>query len=333
MANILITGASGFIGSFLVEKGLELGYTVYAAIRKTSNTQHISDKRTNLIYLNINNKEKMQAQFSQLQQEGITFDYVIHNAGATKVIKPSDFHLINNQYTQNLMEALVAANTIPKKFIFMGSLAAYGPGSSDFKPVSHHSQPNPVTEYGKSKLAAEKYLFQQTKIPFLIFRPTGVYGPREMDYYDYIKTINNKLEVYIGSSKQQLSFIYVKDLVSVIYQSLNSDITNKAYFVTDGKSYSTKEFANIVKQKLNKKTIKLVIPKFLVKIIAIVSEKIANIRNKTSILNRDKYNELTATNWLCDASKTFTDFNFTPQYDLTKGVDETVNWYRENGWI
>ncbi len=333
MANLLITGASGFIGSFLVEKGLELGYNVYAAVRKTSNTKYISDKRVKLIYLELNNRESMQNEFQQLQQQGIVFDYVIHNAGATKVIKPVDFHLINNQYTQNLMEALVEADTIPKKFIFMGSLAAYGPGIDATTPVSPQSIPNPVTEYGRSKLAAEKYIFSQNKIPFLVFRPTGVYGPREMDYYDYFKTINNKLEVYIGSSKQQLSFIYVKDLVAVIYKSLDTEIVNKAYFVTDGKGYSTKQFAEIVKQKLNKKTIKLVIPKFLVKIIAIVSEKIAKVRKTTSILNRDKYYELTAKNWLCDASKTIKDFNFVPQYDLKKGVEETIDWYKQNKWL
>ncbi len=182
-------------------------------------------------------------------------------------------------------------------------------------------------------MAAEKYIFSQNKIPFLVFRPTGVYGPREMDYYDYFKTINKRLEVYIGSSKQQLSFIYVKDLVAVIYKSLDTEIVNKAYFVTDGKGYSTKQFAEIVKQKLNRKTIKLVIPKFLVKIIAIVSEKIANIRKTTSILNRDKYYELTAKNWLCDASKTIKDFNFVPQYDLKKGVEETIDWYKQNKWL
>ncbi len=333
MANLLITGASGFIGSFLTEKGLELGYNIYAAVRKTSSTKYISDKRIQLIYLELNNTKSMQNEFLQLKQKGVVFDYVIHNAGVTKVIKPSDFHLINNQYTQNLMEALIAADTIPKKFIFMGSLAAFGPGTDASTPVSPQSTPNPVTEYGRSKLAAEQYIFSQNKIPFLIFRPTGVYGPREMDYYDYIKTINSKLEIYIGSNKQQLSFIYVKDLSAVIYKSLDTDIVNKAYFVTDGRGYSTKQFAKIVKQKLNKKTVKLIIPKFLIKIIAILSEQIAAIRKKPSILNRDKYYELTAKNWLCDASKTFKDFNFTPEYDLTRGVNETINWYKENKWL
>ncbi len=333
MAKLLITGASGFIGSFLVEKGLELGHQIYAAVRKTSNTQYISDERVNLIYLELHNAESMQQQFLQLKEDGIVFDYIIHNAGATKVIKPADFYRINNQYTQNLMQALVAADVVPMKFIFMGSLAAYGPGVDANTPVSPASKPSPVTEYGRSKLAAENYLFGQDKIPFLVFRPTGVYGPREMNYYDYIKTINKKLEVYIGSSKQQLSFIYVKDLVALIYQSLDTPIVNKAYFVTDGKGYSTKEFAEIVKLKLNKKTVRLVIPKFVVKGIAIVAETYAKLRKTTSILNRDKYYELTATNWLCDATTTFEDFNFTPQYDLTKGVNETIDWYRTNQWL
>ncbi len=107
MANLLITGASGFIGSFLVEKGLELGYNVYASVRKTSNTKYISDKRIKIIFLELNDRECMREEFEELQQMGIVFDYVIHNAGATKVIKPADFHLINNQYTQNLFHPKV----------------------------------------------------------------------------------------------------------------------------------------------------------------------------------------------------------------------------------
>ncbi|MCF6358897.1 MAG: NAD(P)-dependent oxidoreductase, partial [Draconibacterium sp.] len=175
MAKILITGASGFIGGFLVEQGLQNRHTIYAAIRKSSSTKYLTDKRINIIYLNLADKKSLRQIWEKLQQEIGRFDYIIHNAGATKVLNKSNFETINYQYTKNLVESLYGANMIPSKFVFISSLAAYGPGDENtFTPIKITDTQTPITNYGKSKLKAEQFLFQQNKIPILISRPTGV---------------------------------------------------------------------------------------------------------------------------------------------------------------
>lgn len=334
MAKILITGASGFIGGFLVEYGLQNGHTIYAAIRKTSNTKHLTDSRINIIYLNLADKKSLKQTWGKLQQEIGKFDYVIHSAGATKVLNKSDFETINYNYTKNLVESLHEVEMIPDKFIFISSLAAFGPGNeTTFKPIKTTDTPAPITNYGKSKLKAEKFLFQQNRIPVLIFRPTGVYGPRDTGYYQYFKSINKHIEIYLGSTKQMLSFIYIEDLVSLIYTALPSPISNRGYFVTDGNNYSITEFAEITKKVLNKKTVRIVTPLIFVKTAAIVSENIAALTKKATLFTTDKYKEITKTNWACDAGETMNDFNFSPKYDLQHGVAETINWYKRNGWL
>ncbi len=321
---ILITGASGFIGSFFVEEALRRGYDVTAGIRKTSSRKYLQDKRIHFLELDFQEKKLLK---NQLQKAG-KFDYIIHNAGLTKTCNPKEFYKVNYQNTVNFIEALKENNQVPDKFIFISSLEAYGPGKPGTTiPVTNEGKPQPATQYGKSKLKAEEYLFSLKEFPFLIFRPTGVYGPREKDYYLMIKNLDKGLEIYIGNQPQYLSFIYVKDLVRLVLDSLSSDKCCKAYFVSDGNTYTSEDFNRIVKEKLNKKTIRFSLPKSLIRLMAIVNEKISCLLGQTPLLNRDKYYIITQSNWLCDNSDIKKDFNFVPGYDLEKGLDETIEWY------
>ncbi len=325
---ILITGASGFIGSFFVEEALSRGYDVTAGIRKTSSRKYLQDKRIHFLELDFQNKELLK---NQLQQAG-KFDYIIHNAGLTKTCKPKEFYQVNYQNTVNFIEALKENNQVPDKFIFISSLEAYGPGKPETTiPVTDEGKPEPATQYGKSKLKAEEYMFSLKDFPFLIFRPTGVYGPREKDYLLMIKNINSGLEIYIGKQKQYLSFIYVKDLVNLVLDSLSSNKCCKAYFVSDGNTYTSEDFNRIVKEKLNKKTLRIHIPKTIVRLMSVVNEKLSCFFGQTPTLNKDKYYIITQTNWLCDNKKIKNDFNFNTAFDLKKGLLETIDWYKNNG--
>ncbi len=334
MAKILITGASGFIGGYLVEKGLKEGHTIFAAIRKTSNKKHLKDKRINIIYPDLSDKEALKQCWNDIQKQIDWFDYVIHNAGATKVLDNSEYETVNYQYTKNLLESLKEAKIVSEKFIYISSLAAYGPGNEKtLTPINLSDKPSPITLYGKSKLKTENYLFEQKIIPFIIFRPTGVYGPRDTGYLTYIKSIKRHIELYIGSSKQMLSFVHVNDLASLIFKSLPSSVVNHGYFVSDGNNYTCKEFAAIVKGILKKKTIRIILPAFVVKWISIVAEYEAKIENKASLLNTEKYKELTSKNWSCDSTKTLFDFDFTPQFNLQNGMRNTIDWYKKEHWL
>ncbi len=334
MRTVLITGASGFIGSFLVEEGLKRSFNVYAGIRKTSSREYLKDPAISFIEFDFSSVEKITGTLQELKDKNIRFDYIIHNAGVTKVRKKEDYNRVNYLNTRNFIEALQQTGMVPDKFVFISSLAAYGPGDPvTMNPVLLSHEPRPIELYGKSKLEAEKYITSLSEFPWLIMRPTGVYGPREKDYYVFFKTINRGLETYIGSAKQILTFIYVKDLVRLIFDSLGSAFVNRSYFVSDGKEYDTVEFSDITKKHLNKKTIRIVVPTGLVKQIAFISEKVFGLWNSMPTLNTDKYNVLKSTNWRCETEPLLRDFNFTPEYDLDKGVKETVEWYKKNGWM
>jgi nucleoside-diphosphate-sugar epimerase len=334
MDNVLITGASGFIGSFLVEEGLKQGYTVYAGIRQSSSKQYLRDERIKFLEMDFSTREKISATLDKCKQEGIRFRFIIHNAGLTKAKRKEDFHRVNCLHTIYFIEALQAAGMVPEKFLFISSLAAFGPGDPvTGDPVRLTDTPKPIELYGKSKLEAEKYLAGLQDFPWLIIRPTGVYGPRERDYYVFFRTINRGLEPYIGFKKQVLTFIYVRDLAKAVFLALSSGFLRKAWFISDGKEYPSEMFAEITKKALGKRTLRITVPLSLVKIIAKTGEGLAGLWGSIPTLNTDKYNVLKSTNWRCEAAQLQQDLGFSADYDLERGVNEAIAWYRQEKWL
>jgi len=334
MKNVLITGASGFIGSFLVEEGLKQGYQVYAGIRKSSSRAYLQDPRIKFLEFNFSTRETVMETLTECLRNHIRFDYIIHNAGLTKAKKKEDFYNVNCRNTINFIEALTEKEMVPEKFLFISSLAAFGPGNPlTGEPVRLADEPKPIELYGKSKLDAERYIIGLKNFPWLILRPTGVYGPKEKDYYVFFQTINRGMEPYIGFKKQILTFIYVRDLVRLAFIALASPHVQKGWFVSDGKEYPSELFAGITKKALGKKTIRFTVPLFVVRTIAILGENIAGLWGSIPTLNTDKYNVLSSTNWRCEVAPLEQDFAFKAEYDLEKGVAETLAWYKKENWL
>lgn len=332
---ILITGASGFIGSTAVDKALELGYNTWAGVRSTSSRMHLSDNRIHFTELDCSNKETLKEQLRELVEQNGKFDYVIHSAGITKALHKGDFDKVNLEQSSNLAEALIEMDAVPETFILISSLSSLGLGDEkDYTPIKGDQIPNPTTQYGKSKLKAENFLKGLKDFPYLIIRPTGVYGPRDKDYHILMKAVKSGLNVGAGFRKQILTFIYSEDLADVIFKLIEKGIVRKEYIVADGDCYTDTEFNKIVQDALDKKhVVRIKFPLFIVKTAAWVNEKTAALLGKTSTFNSDKYRIMKQRNWTCDITPLKEDINFIPKYRLKDGVEKTVKWYRENGWL
>ncbi|MEE9372202.1 MAG: NAD(P)-dependent oxidoreductase [Saprospiraceae bacterium] len=328
MSKILITGASGFVGSFLIEEALNEGLETYAGIRATSNKKWLQDDRIHFLELDLTTTNHLKEVIEYHQ-----FDYIIHNAGVTKSNKKSEYFTVNVDYSKNLAEASLVSRKL-KKFSFISSLAAFGPADyQKEKVLSNHSIPHPVTTYGHSKLKAERVLKELKSLPLIIFRPTGIFGPRESDFLNVFETINRGFAPSVGFEEQWISLIYVKDLVNIILKATISDIKNKAYFVTDGNLYPSAKFNRAIAESLGKNPFHFKVPLPLVYVIAGISEGLSRISGNASILNMDKFQEIKARNLDCDISNLVQDFDFKPKYDLQAAINETTEWYKENKWL
>lgn len=328
MKRILITGASGFIGGFLAEEGLDRGWEVTAAVRPTSDKKWLQDERIRFLELDFRSEAGLRDTLMSVGR----FDFIIHNAGSTKEPNREGYFASNFENTKRFADALLNNNQAPDKFLYVSSLAAIGPAKYDQKLVPGQA-PNPVTFYGESKLASEQYLASLSDFPWTAVQPTAVFGPREKGIFLAIKLAAQGWAFIIGTKPQQLSFIYVKDLVSLMYAALERGHSGKRYLVTDGKSYSNTELGKAVESVTNRATTQVKIPLTVVRAVAGISELAGKWRGEVPPLNREKLPELTAESWLCDMSETFGDLQFQPRYDLYSGMEETVKWYKENRWL
>jgi nucleoside-diphosphate-sugar epimerase len=325
---VLITGASGFVGYHLIAAALASGLEVFAAVRPSSNIQHLQEFDIQYTHLDFADVDALRAEIVLKQ-----YSYIIHASGITKAKSKEEYELVNAGYTKNLALAAVSANINLEKFVFVSSLAAMGPLTDLNQQIEDNSAANPVTNYGASKLLAEQYLKEVKGLPLIVIRPTAVYGPREKDIFILFQTINKGFEPHIGSFKQQISFIYVTDLAKIIVSALFSDITAKSYNVSDGMTYDRYALAKGVKKALHKRTLKFHLPVPAVSALASLMERLYKNSAASPALNKEKMNELTAVNWACNIANAEKDLNFKPDYGLEAGILETVNWYKNNKWL
>ncbi len=324
---VLITGASGFIGYHLIKEGLANNLEVYAAVRKSSRTDHLKEFDIKLTCPDFTNQEALKKEIAENN-----YTFIIHAAGVTTARSQQEYDDINAGFTHNLASAAVESGINLKKFVLLGSLAALGPLTDPYGVIREDTLPRPVTAYGRSKLLAEERLREFPSLNYTILRPTGVYGPRDRDIFIFFKQVARGIEPYIGRIEQKFSFLYVTDLAKACVQALTNG-NREAFNLSDGKFYDRYQLANHIKESLDLKTVKFHLPVNFVKSVAYLSQKYCSIYNKAATLNVEKLNELMAVNWFCDIEKAKKALGFSPEHDLQAGVAETIRWYKSNNWL
>ncbi|MEL6122564.1 MAG: NAD-dependent epimerase/dehydratase family protein [Bacteroidota bacterium] len=327
---VLITGASGFVGSWLVQEALERDLHVYAGIRRTSSRSLLQDPRIEFCEIDFENQGALAETLSQHK-----FDYVIHNAGITRAQRDEDYYRVNCDYSTQLARLWLDAPGTHRKYVYISSVESHG--SADDTPnqiVTSSTEPQPRTTYGLSKLKAERELKQIASLPLIIMRPTAVFGPAERDFYALFKTINRfGFAPVVGSKDIRYSFIYVKDLTRVVLDAMLSDHVDKGYFITDGELYPISKFTDGIAKAVAKKTWGITIPFSLLDGVVAVTGILDRLSGKKSLLNDEQLAKMKARIWNFDTDSLVRDFDFRPRYSLEEALQETVEWYKEHGWL
>ena len=340
---ILITGASGFIGSFIVEEALNRGFETWAAVRKSSSKAFLQDERIHFIELNLSSEAELKQQLKDIQ-----FDYVVHAAGVTKCLHKEDFFRINTEGTKNLVRALLDLQMPLKRFVYISSLSIMGAIREEqpYKEIRERDKAKPNTAYGKSKLEAEQWLVSLNKelekknekneklLPYVILRPTGVYGPRERDYFMMAKSIQSHIDFAVGFKQQDITFVYVTDVVQAVFLAMEKGQTGRCYFLSDGEVYQSSTFSDLIRKELgNPWWIRITAPLWLLRIITFCGEYMGHITGKVTALNNDKYNIMKQRNWRCDINPARQELGYEPQVKLEEGVRRSIAWYKKNKWL
>ncbi len=325
--NVLITGATGFIGSHLTESLYAKGYTLRCLVRKSSSLQWLNHLPIEYVYGDLFDE-------NALRDAVTNIDYIYHVAGVTKAKTKEEYFKGNHLATKKILETVLRYNPGLKRFIHVSSQTAVGP-SLHGKAVNEQSHFQPLTTYGKSKMEAEKECLRfMDKFPITITRPPAVYGPRDKDVFEFFNTMNKGLQPMIGFKPKYVSLIHVKSLVEgIILAGEHPNGIGQTYFISSERYYDWKEIGEITAPIIGKSALRLKIPEWGVYIVGLFAELFSLFSSKPALLNLEKVKDIVQDAWTCDITKAKTELGYHESIDLQTGIKETVKWYRDKGWL
>ena len=329
----LITGATGFIGSILVNALLarnkpgNVETKIYCLIRKTSSLAWLENLPVEFVTGDLFTEAALAPVLPKISQ-------VIHLAGVTKARTEKEYFRANGEATRHLLEWCNRHTKKLQRFVYISSLAAAGP-SADGHLVREDETPRPVSIYGRSKLAGEAACHEFShEFPITIIRPPAVYGPREKDIYQYFKQVKMGVRLRLGWHERKASFIHVHDLANgILLASEHPKAVGETYFMTNPRPYDWNELGEAVAAAMQKNPLSITVPEFIAPVLAAFSELGAKITGKPALLNFDKVNELRQYYWVCSGEKARQQLGFVPAISIQEGLQMTWQWYRENGWL
>jgi len=324
---VFVTGATGFIGSFLAECLIQAKHEVRCLVRKESNLRWIADLDVDCYYGSLYDLDSLVR-----GMDGC--DVVYHVAGVTKARTENDYFRGNYEGTKNVIDAAIKRKNKISRFIHVSSQTAVGP-SPTIIPIDESHPANPLTYYGKSKWAAEEYVGSLSKkIPITIVRPPAVYGPRDTDILEFFRTVKFGIIPQLGGADKYLSLIHAKDLArGIMIAGEHEKSIGKTYFITSPEPYSWEEISRITLNILQKRGFRVPIPVSFMKMVAAVSEGLSSLTKKPALVNKQKIIDMEQDFWTCSPEKAKKDLGFEAEIGLENGIRETLIWYKEQKWL
>lgn len=329
---VLVTGANGFIGSFLAEALLEAGYRVRCMVRHSSNLRFVRDLPVEWAYADMRDSES-------LRQACQGVRWVCHCAALTRAPDEQTFFRVNALGSEALGRAARDSNPSLERFLFVSSQTAIGPAPGAVEYVVEATPPRPVTWYGKSKWAAEQALLAmdghdgRPPLPLTIVRPAAVFGPRDADFFTYFQLVHSGLRLELGPDDRSLTLIYVRDLVNLCLRALEDPVALGQTYFGCGPSPTYTELSLAIAQALGKRTVQIRLPEAVLEPMSLWAWVQQRVTGKPPLLNEQRIEDMRYRYWLCSGEKARRELGFTIQHDLASAVQETANWYVENGWL
>ena len=321
---VLVTGASGFVGSHVCDRMVAEGWTVRCLVRSTSS-------RGWLEHLPVEYAVSDVSQDNKLEEDMVGCDAVVHGAGITNAVRTEDFFEVNTRGTQRLWRA--AANAGAKRFVFISSLAAAGPSLTD-EPQDESADPHPVNEYGKSKRAAEEFIMQASDaMQGVIVRPPAVYGPRDADGLTLIRAAKTRIFPLPLQGKRELVLVYATDLAQGIHLALERGRPDGIYYFTDGGVHTLPEVGEAIAQALGVQIKMIPIPRWLLRTAALGGEFAGRVLGRVLPINMQRVKNFELDGWTASDARARRELGYDSKYGLRSGMEETVRWYQSVGWI
>lgn len=332
---VLLTGATGFVGSYAAKALGDAGHQVRCLVRETSDRSALEATGIPLEYAlgDVCNPASLPDAL-----DGV--DAIVHVAGITKGIRREDYFRVNAYGTRILAEAAVARGV--RRFLHCSTLAVAGP-MIDGRPVIEDDPPAPVSIYGKSKLVGEELVRRHgNKLDLTIVRPPIVYGPRDKDFFEVFKMASRGFGVSPGLFEaKRYSIIHVEDLAQSLALALEKgktvqDLSGGAgvYYVSDGGIHGWDHLIRKAASALGKGSAFVIpVPEQLSWPVGLVSDLAARLTGKPQIVSLDKARESMGPGFACSIERAQSELGYEPRWPLDDGLAHTAKWYLENRWL
>ena len=339
MAKILITGASGFIGSHLTKTLLAENHEVTCLVRPSSPLDRLRQSHVRLAYGDVTDGDSLPAAF-----EGQ--DVVFHLAGSVRAVHVEHLYRVNEEGVRNVASAC-AAQAAPPVLVLVSSLAAVGP-SRDGQPRVECDPLLPVSHYGRSKRAGERIARDWARrVPITIVRPPAVFGEADPATKKIFAPIA-RWGVHVVPSWRnfRLSLVHADDLVSLLVLAAQrgkrlapdaeepSALAQGCYFAACDRDPTYAQFGRMIGYALGRRRTRIVrVGPVIIWSLAYASTLASRLRGRPWYFDRDKAREARAGSWTCSAAAASRDLGFSVAAPLSQRLRQTVQWYLENGWL
>ena len=321
----VVTGASGFIGSHLVES-LRADAIEVRVLRRPGSAALSMPTGVTAHTLDLAAADAGEASVWR------DATHVFHLAARTRAIDPADFVRANVTGTSNLT-ALLARRPTPPRVVYVSSQAAAGPARSAETPLTDADVARPVDAYGRSKHDAESVV-RASGLPFVVVRPSAVYGPRDRDFLQVFQQLSNPIALQASPAWHRLSLIHVHDVVAALRAvATREEALGRTFFVEDGSPTTWGRVYDDIGVVLRRSPPRLTVPAAVLRLAAVGSEFLAGLRGDDPLLTRAKLDLARHPYWLCAASALRDVLGWQPRITQAQGWASTGAWYREARWI
>lgn len=322
----LVTGATGFAGSHMVDCLLAAGHRVRVLVRPTSDRRWIPAGRVEQVTADVRDP-------ASLVHLTAGVAWVFHFGGVTRARSAREFFRVNTEGTQALAQAFSRNAPSDGLFLFCSSLAASGPAPAADRPRRENDPPVPITAYGESKLAAERWLEEHLapRCRLVCVRPPAVYGPRDEAVLVLFRVARRGWLPLPAPHASRLSLIHGEDLAAACL-TLAAGGAQGVFHVSDGQIYRWEEVGAAAGRALGRRLRAVWLPAWAVRAAGAVAELGGRLTGSLPVVNRDKARDLVQPYWICDPAQVLA-AGFLPRYGLEEGVAQTIRWYQSAGWL
>ncbi len=319
----LVTGATGFVGSHVVEALLRRGDEVRALVRTPGKAAGLAGRGVTLIAGDLHDDHALGR-----ASDGV--DVIYHIAGAVAARDEAAFLHANRDGTAKLIAAASRAGR--PRVVHVSSLAAAGPSRAGY-PLRGDEAPHPVTAYGRSKLAGERVV-AAASLPWTIVRPPMVYGPRDREVLKVFRLARARIAPVFGDGSQLLSAVHGGDLADALIAAATAeDAVGRTYYACHPEIFTSADFVRAVAESQHRRVVTLPIPARAGQAALTLTEASSRLLGKVTILTRDKANEFFQAAWTADPGRLTTDTGWRAVHDLRSGLADTYQWYLAAGWL